>query len=244
VPRAIAPLVPLAWEEVLGDAVLAAVVPDLAGRAERCVEPAGVAALSMLTDRLALATAGSYRFRVVAVRAAMVNALALPGGRIVVFDGLIEAAESPDEIAGVLAHEIAHSMHRHPTQAVLRALGIEVLLKVAAGGSDLLEGAGRAAAFLAQMSYSREAEAEADAGAAEILTAAGISSGGLASFFRRLAEKRTDKHLPTYLDSHPPLEERAVRAATSTRAGDRGLDEDRWSDLRGICRAVAPLAVD
>ena len=108
-----------------------------------------------------------------------VNAFAAPGGHVVVLSGLIDEAKSGDEVAGVLAHEIAHVIHRHPMESLVRAMGLAVLAEALSG--DGL--GGTAAMLLAVTAYSREAEAEADATAVALLEGSrGLRSVGLDRF--------------------------------------------------------------
>src|SRR5690606_26348291 len=97
-----------------------------------------------------------------------VNAFAAPGGRIVLLEGLLREAESPDEIAGVLAHEIGHVTERHPTAAALRLLGIQALLTGIFGDGSLASAAAGAGGLLVALSYSRDDERTADRLAAEL----------------------------------------------------------------------------
>ena len=163
-----------------------------------------------------------------------VNAFAAPGGHVVVLSGLIDEAKSGDEVAGVLAHEIAHVIHRHPMESLVRAMGLAVLAEALSG--DGL--GGTAAMLLAVTAYSREAEA--DATAVALLEAAGYDPLGLTDFFGRMAgeEKRSGAGLiPSYLSTHPPSEAR-VRMIDNLAAGDRGqtgkLSPRTFKVLQGI----------
>ncbi len=164
-----------------------------------------------------------------------VNAFAAPGGHVVVLSGLIDEAKSGDEVAGVLAHEIAHVIHRHPMESLVRAMGLAVLAEALSG--DGL--GGTAAMLLAVTAYSREAEA--DATAVALLEAAGYDPLGLTDFFGRMAdeEKRSGAGLiPSYLSTHPPSEA-LVRMIENLAAGDRGqtgkLSPRTFKVLQGIC---------
>lgn len=140
------------------------------------------------------------------------NALALPGGDIVLTDALVELAEGePDIITGVLAHELGHVRHRHGMRMALQA-------GMAAGVSGLLVGDFSALlaglpAWLAQADYSREFEREADQHARQMLQAAGISPRVMVRFFERLEahQKRLGQDsspLPLAFASHPANAER------------------------------------
>ena len=154
---------------------------------------------------------------------------------MVVLSGLIDEAKSGYEVAGVLAHEIAHVIHRHPMESLVRAMGLAVLAEALSG--DGL--GGTAAMLLAVTAYSREAEA--DATAVALLEAAGYDPLGLTDFFGRMAgeEKRSGAGLiQRYLSTHPPSEAR-VRMIENLAAGDRGqtgkLSPRTFKVLQGIC---------
>ncbi len=125
VPRLAAPAahwVPVSWETALGEQVVA----NLAASRRACRAPAGRAALAGLAERLVQPMRLPYGINVQVLDDPAVNALAAPGGQVLLFRGLLQAAESPDEVAGVLAHELAHVQERHPMRGVLRALGLSL----------------------------------------------------------------------------------------------------------------------
>ncbi|HEY8120367.1 MAG TPA: M48 family metallopeptidase [Myxococcota bacterium] len=142
------------------------------------------------------------------------NAFALPGGTVVVTDELIALAQSDDELAAVLAHELGHLQHRHGVRALLQALGVGVLANGALGDFD---GAGLVAAapMLLQLQYSRGFEREADAFAQRVLEEARIDPSALSRMLARLEATHPGGELPAYLSTHPPTAERqrALREA-------------------------------
>ncbi len=232
--------IPLSWEEALGERAMDQTVEVLSalgeGRLRFCAASAGQAALERLSARLAAAAAAPYRFQVSVLDLELANAFALPGGRIVFFRELIDQAESPDEVAGVLAHEMGHVSRRHGTQALLRSLGLQVLFGLLLG--DLGEGLfGSLGAAMLSFSYTREAEAEADAVALDLLEDAGIRADGLAAFFRRLAE--TGWELPAalqLLSTHPSHDARARLFAEAAGQGGAAMSTADWAALQGICK--------
>jgi hypothetical protein len=164
---AIARAVPVEWERSVGAATAAAVI----GGGRVCDAPEGRAALDALVAKLAAAggMAATAPVRARVVDDPTVNALAAPGGEILVYRGLLDRAASADELAGVLAHEIGHVEHRHGLRGVARAAGLFVLTGALSGGSDAVA----LAAVLVGLSYSRDFEREADASGARILAAPG-----------------------------------------------------------------------
>lgn len=231
-PTWAAPYVPRTWEKKFGDAL----VGDFGGHF--CHGPGGQQALDKLVRELAPA---GDRPNVRVVNIDLVNAAALPGGNIVVFNRLLAEAEGPDEVAGVLAHEIAHIERRHVTQAMIRQYGFSMLIG-AFGGA-----AGSNIDMLNSLRYSRSAEAEADADAIATLRRAGISPEPTARFFDRLGkqEKRLGRLRGglEYVSTHPLTEGRARKfraAALPGRAYRPALSQAEWDSLSGICRKRAP----
>lgn len=226
-PAMVARAVPPSVERKLGDLM----VGDLGGRT--CDGGDGPAALAALVQRI---DADDAAIDVRVVNLPIVNAVTLPGGRIVIFDGLLRAAKSPDELAGVLGHEIGHVKNRDVMESLLRQIGLSVLL----GGLDGNVG-GYTNALLAS-SYSRSAESRADDFAIEMLRDATVSPLPTADFFRRLGGKEGKDggitHALGYLASHPVSSGRAKAFAASARGAYRpALTPDQWRALRGICPA-------
>ena len=155
-----------------------------------------------LGERVAAAAPG-YRFpyRFVVVASPEVNAFALPGGYVFVNAGAIEAARSEGELAGVLAHEIAHVSLRHGTtqasRAYLAKTGLGILNAIVGGlhcdvgrVAAAIGGAGANELFLKS---SREAELQADAEGARLMAAAGYDPRDMARFFARLYERGAER---------------------------------------------------
>jgi predicted Zn-dependent protease len=224
--------VPSEWEAWLGDQIVA----SFGGDDGFCQGAAGRDALDDLTQRLSRAADLDPPATVYVIDWKMVNAFAVPGGRIGIFRGLIEEAESADEVAGVLAHEMGHVVHRHPTEGVLRQLGVSATLQLLLGGSGAgVQDAAGLGNTLLTLSYSRGAEAEADATALEILGKAGLDGSGLNRFFARL--EREDKFggaVPSLLLTHPSTAERLAATANAPK-GEPALTESQWRALRKIC---------
>jgi predicted Zn-dependent protease len=200
-----------------------------------CEAPAGRAALDVMMARLSAAAGGSKPFKVVVVDWGLVNAFATAGEQLVLTRGLIDKATSADEVAGVLAHEIGHGLELHPETGIIRALGISAAIELMAGGS-----AGTIAnlgAMLAQFSYTRAAEREADAHALRILRAAQISPQGIIDFFARV--EKVDSAGGSGLDilrTHPQVAERRKLAeAVPKYPTTPALADAQWQALRKVC---------
>lgn len=216
-------VVPFAWEEAWGRYVLA----GLPGAIEECQGTAGRGALDRLLRRLGTASGMETNFRVHVLPLAPVNAAALPGGHIVVLWGAIDDAATPEELAGVLAHEVAHVARRHVTRRMVREAGAELLSRVV-GGTGSAGGVGRG---LLDLSYDRDDEREADAAALGILSAANIGGDGLATFLSR--QDGIPRPL-SFLSSHPVTPDRLAILA-GPHPGGPAMSAEDWADVKAIC---------
>lgn len=178
--------------------------------------------VSQLGQRLASHAEGvrpSFEFFV--VKDSMLNAFALPGGYIGVHTGLILAARTESELAGVLAHEISHVTQSHLARlfgkqsqaqmAVLLSMAVAIL--AARSNPDVAIGAalsGQAAGIQQQLNFSRDFEREADRLGLNMLEQAGYDPRGMASFFERMLQfgRLYENNAPGYLRTHPLTTER------------------------------------
>jgi len=139
-----------------------------------------------------------------------VNAFALPGGFFYVFKGLILAADNESELAGVMAHEIAHVAARHAmeNQGKMQAMQYGLLATIIFGGpiaSGIAQNAGGLGQLLSFLKFSRAAENEADMLGVQYLYAAGYDPTGMATMFEKLNAKNKKKPgtLAKIFASHP-----------------------------------------
>lgn len=167
------------------------------------------------------------------------NAFALPDNNIIVTDELIGMAQHPDELTGVLAHEIAHIEHNHIMKNVVRQIGAGVFFDVVFGGAGAGQAIAIASVNLAGLRYSRDDETDADARGMDYLDAAGISTVGIAHLFDRIEEYAKEQgagDIPTLLSSHPASDERAVAARARARDGlAPSLNDRDWRIVRQAC---------
>lgn len=139
------------------------------------------------------------------------------GGGIVVYRGLIEKMQSPEELAAVLAHEMQHVVQRHSTRAMLRVLGLQLGLTILVGDPGVI---GDLAARLGVLHLMRSDEQSADDRAVEALMKAEIDPAAMQRAFSHLAAVDPLRGAPSalqYLSTHPPIEERAARIAQLAR---------------------------
>ncbi len=152
-----------------------------------------------------------YRYDFSIIKSSDINAFTIPGGNIFVFSELLKMAETPEEVAAVLAHEIGHAEKRHVVSKLIKELSATAILSVLSGGDP---------SVLAQIlksivgsSFDRKQEEEADQFALALLEKANISPKNLAKFFQRLNEKNLDydRNLEIIM-SHPHNDKRIERA--------------------------------
>jgi beta-barrel assembly-enhancing protease len=148
-------------------------------------------AFQQIKDRLinALDTT-AYRYQFTIIKSDQINAFTIPGGNIYMFSELIKVAETPEEVAAVLAHEMGHSEQRHVVTKLIKELSITAIVTILSGGDP---------SILTQMlkdiignSFDRKQEEEADKFALNLLENANISPKSLGRFFERLNEKNLD----------------------------------------------------
>ena len=179
---------------------------------------------------------GAYNFEVFAVKDTSINAFALPGGYIGFHTGLLVSAETDSEVASVMGHETGHVLQRHLARQMDKqatntmiaiagmVLGALAMSRNPSAAAGLMQG-GQAMAIDNQLSYSRDAEREADRVGFQILEASGYDVNGAPGFFQRLqrATSVMDKGVPAYVRTHPlttdriaDMQDRARRVATRT----------------------------
>jgi predicted Zn-dependent protease len=194
---------------------------------------------------------GDYTFTFFVVDDPNINAFALPGGYIGVHTGLIEATRNEDELAGVIAHEIAHVTQRHIARAVhansrqsilTTALMLGAMVLGAAGGSgDALQGAmaiAQGTAAQQQINFTRNNEYEADRIGIGALAGAGFDPHGMASFFEVMSRQNTtspELRLPEFLRTHPVTTARIAEARNRAQGYPHSLRQDSTS--YGIARS-------
>ena len=138
------------------------------------------------------------------------NAVALPGGTIILTDQLAELAESDDEVAGVLAHEIGHVVDQHSLRQIYRAAGIAFMAAVVIGdSSQLVDNVVGQAALLDTSSYSRQFETDADAYSVDLMLKTGRDPVAFVDLIDRIFEDAgIDGKDTGWLDTHPGNEDR------------------------------------
>lgn len=232
--RLIASVIPDATRKKMGEGVVSQLVKDRAV----CKDPQGQAALEILVRRLADGRE-DRKFDVVVVDWNIANAFAAPGEQIVIAKGILDGAKGPDEVAGVLAHEMGHGIERHPETSFVRAIGLAAGAELILGGST--GGLAGMGIFLAQLSYNRSAEHEADVRGLSLLRDAGISPHGLLSFLDRVSREAGEDRSGNFnaldmLRSHRLTSERLKLVEDAPKyATTPSMTEKEWSTLKTIC---------
>jgi len=206
-----------------------------------CSNPKGRAALFKLARRLERDDGMPYPVKLQVIDHPMENAFAVPGGHVVLFEGLIKKAPVPEVVASVLAHEFGHVVARDPTRLALRSASSAGILGLLIG--DVTGGA--AALLLTEQllsaRYTRDAERAADEYAHKVLAEAGLPLEPMAQFFEKMqrGSSAPDGGLLAHLQSHPDLDARAAAAREADRVGEGAyspvLTPEEWLDLRQIC---------
>lgn len=236
----LARIAPLSVEERMGEAaeeqvqLIAQPCPGAAGEA-------GSAVLTEVAGRLASHSDARFPIKVTIVRMTMPNAFALPGGAIYVTSGLIDLAESPDEVAAVIGHEVGHVAARHVVKGAIRAVGLGAAVDLIVGG-----GTGAAAPIAAgvinvtALRYSRDDESEADSLGLSYMDEEGLDPSALARFFARMTKREKIKDgpdVPEFLSSHPDSGRRARLAQARAHPGaPPALTPAEWASVKAACR--------
>ncbi|MCV9935098.1 M48 family metallopeptidase [Boseaceae bacterium BT-24-1] len=233
----LAAIVPVSVEKRLGDAVDKQVRALMGGKS--CTGAEGQRAFTKMVEALKTAGGSAIPLEAQVLSSPIPNAVALPGGRIYLFEGLLSRARDPDEVAGVIAHEIGHAEHRDGLRGVIRTGGTSFLFGLLFGditGSGAVIFASRT---LLDASYSREAETAADDFAIRAMTRLGRSPAPLGEFLVRITGNGGKT---TIIDSHPVSSERLERMkrAVPETIGPPILTDAEWQALRRVCATEGP----
>lgn len=163
------------------------------------------------------------------------NAFAFFAGHLYLTSGLLKNAKSPDEIAGILAHEIEHAKRRHVMKALVRRSAMLILFRFMAGDVSWFAVDPGTVAQIISLGFDRDFEREADRGAFARLRTAKVSTQPMADFFARL--KKYD-FVPALISTHPASEERAelFAQAKADASASKPIDlGNGWAALQNAC---------
>lgn len=247
--RAIARQVPAEWEQKLGDTAFAQVTLT-----SKLVTDAAVKKQfeQLAAPLLAAVPQDRYQFKLHLVEDASLNAFALPGGNVAFHTGLLLSAETPEEVLGVLAHELSHVTHQHGMRGIVQGLGLYALVTTFFGDvSGLAALLVNNAPFLLSQKFSRDHEREADEQGFRYLEAAKLNPRGMITFFEKMRkeEAKLREKIPggealdalSFLSTHPATTERAERLeqllAKSPRQADFTVVDVDFKAFQAALRA-------
>ena len=176
-----------------------------------------------------------FEFEVHVLDSPELNAFAMPGGQMAVYTGLLKEASGPEEVMGVLAHEVQHVVCRHGLRSVYGGLRWQLLAFVLAGdGTGLHSQLLSSGAFLATLSYGRDMEREADAQGVKLLQSNGYDASGVVKFFKKLDEKQGGlEGKLKYLSTHPTSKERIDNLEKLIQGSPKGENmKVDWASLQ------------
>ena len=228
--------VPVSIEKQLGQYVINELFPNRV----ICETDAGREALEKLVARLAPPDS-DYEFQLEIIDSDWVNAIAFPGGKILIFRGLLEKSRSADAVAGVLAHEMQHVFQRHGTENLLNQVALSGLFKLlTVEANAIAETLFAGVRTLSLLKYTRELETEADALALQLLFEAKVDPVEMLSMFAVLQKHAPS--LPESFSTHPEMSSRLEALETLLEqnpefVSEPVLSEKSWESLQNICQS-------
>ena len=227
--------IPVSIEKQVGQYVIDEVFPSRIV----CKTDAGEQALEKLVSRL-VPPDSEYVFQVEVVDSGLVNAIAFPGGNILIFRGLLEKSPSSDAVAGVLAHEMQHVFQRHGTENLLNQVALSGLFKLlTVEANAIAETLFAGVRTLSLLKYTRELETEADALALQLLYQAGVDPVEMLAMFQVL--KNHSSSLPESISTHPDMSSRMknleiIIDQKPDFMSKPVLSKQNWESLQNICK--------
>jgi len=206
---ALASQVPPSYEKKLGAQMYAALKRDFTIDENRSVYT------TAFFDALQIPS--NYPIQITVVHGDIANAFALPGGHIIIYDGLLNQLTAYPQLAALLSHEFIHIEARHSLKTLFRQASATLLFSTLIGDAGAIGAAVlNSADNLKSLSYSRSLEREADAAGLALLTARNIDGAGFIQLFQIL-QKEPDTHQPEWVSSHPQLERRIQNIREDSR---------------------------
>ncbi|MSO71016.1 MAG: M48 family metallopeptidase [Alphaproteobacteria bacterium] len=238
--RSIARTIPIETEKRMGAEITRQVIGQLQRQEKKsgdvvCKAAPGRQAVERLMVRLTPQSLDGM-VEITVIDLTIVNAFTLPGGQILLFRGLIDLTETPEELAGVLGHEMGHVFYHHVLELALQGAGTAALIGLLVGdvtGGTVIAGLGQT---LLQASYGRDAERAADAFAIDQLASAGIDGKGVATLFDRMEKKDPGpRGILALIMSHPLTPERKATARANARPGGAAMSPEDWRAIKRMC---------
>jgi predicted Zn-dependent protease len=234
----IANLLPYDWEEEVWEKN---VKSRFNGQVE-CVDPEGRKALDSLVEKLRVQTGSKHKFDIRVINSPdFINAESTPGFHIFIYSGLLKIND-PDGIAGVIAHEMGHSLKHHVIAIFINQMGVRAFYKAMLGVSE-----DNVAFDFINLKYSRDYERQADDIGIQLIKKANISPEGFRHSMEFLAKDMGDfQGIEAYLVDHPTHKERIehIRANEGLKNPQPSLSPEQWNALKNICNKKVPLKLD
>jgi predicted Zn-dependent protease len=194
-------------------------------------------AIQVITNRLLAAIDSTpYRYEIKVIQNDNINAFTIPGGNIYVLSGLIKAAESPEEVAAVLAHEIGHAEKRHVVTKLIKEMSMTVIVSILSGGDPSL--ITEVLQSMVGNKFNREQETEADKFALQLMEDAHIPPKALARFFERLNDKDLDYNENLEILMTHPHNNRRIEQARKYKTRNNFKAEDFKFDWAKVQRSL------
>jgi predicted Zn-dependent protease len=226
--------VPPQWEQQIGNDEMA----ELKQTETFVTDPKWLARLDQAVKPLVTALpTNQFQYQFYLVDDRLPNAHALPGGHVVVTMGLLEFADSPEEVAGAMAHEIAHVNLKHHVRKALSSLGPLILFELCMSSRNgLMQTLGGGSQLLLAQSFSQEYELEADAKGWEYLMAAHINPRGSIELLKKIKfqedRMKGAAFVPQAFSTHPATEKRIKileRKWKRTKDKSSFIDLSKWN---------------
>ncbi len=220
----IATTVPIEWEQKLGDATYEQMVSSTS------IDDDNSRRLQQFFSHLNYKS--KYQIQPVVVKDKVVNAYALPGGRIVVYEGILRAMDNADELSALMSHEFSHVELRHSTKNIFRSLSSYLLLSILFGDASgitavVIENANQ----IKQLGYSRELEHEADENGLRLMKHRKINPAGMKHLFEALEKEEGEApEFSQFMSTHPLTAERISFVNREIAKGNYIIEEDKILD--------------
>lgn len=246
----IAGLVPPAWEQSLGETVarqMEASLSESGGLAVCDPDPDSLAnrAITRFANAAIEGSGSPFQLDVRVVKSDIPNAFALPGGQVFFFSALLDQAETPDEFAGVLAHEVGHVAYRHGMEQLISTAGTGALIGFILGDMTGISVAAGLGATIIDARFSRDAERQADAFAAQVAERMDFNPAGLADLINRVGADDDFARALALLSTHPLTEDRKAALEVLSQQRPTGLEPPftaaEWTAIRAMCGAPGKI---
>ncbi|QDZ09481.1 M48 family metallopeptidase [Devosia ginsengisoli] len=246
----IAGLVPPAWEQSLGETVarqMEASLSESGGLAVCDPDPDSLAnrAITRFANAAIEGSGSPFQLDVRVVKSDIPNAFALPGGQVFFFSALLDQAETPDEFAGVLAHEVGHVAYRHGMEQLISTAGTGALIGFILGDMTGISVAAGLGATIIDARFSRDAERQADAFAAQVAERMDFNPAGLADLINRVGADDDFARALALLSTHPLTEDRKAALEVLSQQRPTGLEPPfttaEWTAIQAMCGAPGKI---